>query len=208
MELYHNGSIKADDEVCSGNGYWFFVREDDLVQRFLLNGEVQGFNPISEAKNVLTREPTIKGPSGEEEDITLVGGIDFTEIRTQEKTPETFQLISQTQSVEAIKKEDFSLKVSSPQEDKKKIDVNNSSKKTALKTNKNPLRKQEWLKYISVVGFIFLFCLIYFRKSIMRYIFNSDITLISINFINSAQAQVNSPDKKKSFLKAPLSWKI
>jgi hypothetical protein len=49
LELYNNGSIKQDDEICSGNGYWFFVREDELVSRFLLGKEVQSFNPISEA---------------------------------------------------------------------------------------------------------------------------------------------------------------
>ena len=26
-ELYDNGSIKADDEVCAGNGYWFYMTE-------------------------------------------------------------------------------------------------------------------------------------------------------------------------------------
>jgi hypothetical protein len=54
IELYKNGSIKADDEICSGNGYWFFIRETELVNRFLLGQEAQGFNPISEAKDVIT----------------------------------------------------------------------------------------------------------------------------------------------------------
>ena len=31
VELYQNGSIKPDDEICSGNGYWFFIRESELV---------------------------------------------------------------------------------------------------------------------------------------------------------------------------------
>ncbi len=52
LELYNNGSIKQDDEICSGNGYWFYVREDDLVAKYLLGKETQSFNPISEAKDV------------------------------------------------------------------------------------------------------------------------------------------------------------
>lgn len=52
-ELYKNGSVKADDEFCSGNGYWFFVKEKALVERYLLGDETQEFNPISEANDVL-----------------------------------------------------------------------------------------------------------------------------------------------------------
>jgi hypothetical protein len=55
-ELYKNGSVKADDEFCSGNGYWFFVKEKALIERYLLGDEVQEFNPISEANDVLVVE--------------------------------------------------------------------------------------------------------------------------------------------------------
>lgn len=57
VDLYHNGSIKSDDEISSGNGYWFFVREKDLVGRFLTGDELQGFNPVQEAENILTATP-------------------------------------------------------------------------------------------------------------------------------------------------------
>lgn len=53
-ELYKNGSIKPDDEICSGNGYWFFVKESDLIQRYLLGDEIQTFNPISEANDAMS----------------------------------------------------------------------------------------------------------------------------------------------------------
>ncbi|MFZ4712436.1 MAG: hypothetical protein ACOYL6_01875 [Bacteriovoracaceae bacterium] len=53
-ELYKNGSVKPDDEFCSGNGYWFFVKEKALVDRYLLGDENQEFNPISEANDVLS----------------------------------------------------------------------------------------------------------------------------------------------------------
>lgn len=82
LELLQNGSIKADDEVCSGNGYWFYIREEDMVARFLLGREQQTFNPISGAKDVLTSP--VK-PGMEEDDITLVGGIDLKKLN--ERTP-------------------------------------------------------------------------------------------------------------------------
>src|SRR5690606_21666428 len=76
LELYKNGSIKPDDEVCSGNGFWFFIREDDMVARYLLGNDIQSFNPISEAKDVLTSsEPkSAEAPEAVKDDITLVGG--------------------------------------------------------------------------------------------------------------------------------------
>lgn len=81
QELYKNGSIKPDDEVCSGNGYWFFIREEDLVARFLLGHEVQGFNPISEAKDVITQGPG-QSPQAEKDDITMVGGFNLSALST------------------------------------------------------------------------------------------------------------------------------
>ena len=54
LDLYNNGSIKPDDEVCCGNGYWFFIRETELVERYLVGNNPQSFNPVSEAKDVLT----------------------------------------------------------------------------------------------------------------------------------------------------------
>lgn len=52
-ELLEKGSIKGDDELCSGNGYWFYVREKDLVEKYVLKDIPQDFNPVSEASTVL-----------------------------------------------------------------------------------------------------------------------------------------------------------
>jgi hypothetical protein len=52
LELYNNGSIKSEDEVCSGNGFWFFIREEEMVEQYLKGDEIQAFNPVSEAKDV------------------------------------------------------------------------------------------------------------------------------------------------------------
>lgn len=63
-ELYKNGSIKPDDELCSGNGYWFFVKESDLIQRYLLGDEIQTYNPICEANDVISANaPSTSGSS-------------------------------------------------------------------------------------------------------------------------------------------------
>ncbi|TDJ07378.1 MAG: hypothetical protein E2O68_03740 [Deltaproteobacteria bacterium] len=53
-ELISSGSLDLEDEVCSGNGFWFKIKENDLVDKFLHGDYIQGFNPVSEAKNILT----------------------------------------------------------------------------------------------------------------------------------------------------------
>jgi hypothetical protein len=51
IELIDEKSIAAEDEVCSGNGYWFFLRESDLVKKYIYSESTQDFNPVSEALN-------------------------------------------------------------------------------------------------------------------------------------------------------------
>ncbi len=48
-ELISSGTIKGDDEICSGNGYWLFVREQELVEKYVVGDVDQGFNPVQEA---------------------------------------------------------------------------------------------------------------------------------------------------------------
>ncbi len=80
MELMQNGSIKSEDEVCSGNGYWFHVREKDLVERFLIRQERQPFNPISEAPDVLGDAPSPVAQAYSD-DITLLTSPDLSQLR-------------------------------------------------------------------------------------------------------------------------------
>jgi hypothetical protein len=89
LELYNNGSIKPDDEICSGNGYWFFIRETDLVDRFLLGSDSQGFNPISEAKDVLTATEDTPEREATRDDITIVGGIDLKKVKESQAPAST-----------------------------------------------------------------------------------------------------------------------
>jgi hypothetical protein len=107
LELYNNGSIKPDDEVCSGNGYWFFIREDDMVDRFLVGNETQGFNPISEAKDVLTTplQPSsrMSGQQLVKDDITIVGGLNLAMLKQSAATPITPD-VSETPPLDVKKK--------------------------------------------------------------------------------------------------------
>lgn len=44
------------DEVTSGNGYWFSLKEKELVEKYLHGDLPQGYNPISESRSVLSRK--------------------------------------------------------------------------------------------------------------------------------------------------------
>ncbi len=49
------GALGLNDEVTSGNGFWFSLKEKDLVDKFLYGDVPQGYNPISESKSVLSK---------------------------------------------------------------------------------------------------------------------------------------------------------
>jgi len=61
IELLEKGSLSGDDEVTCGNGYWFWVRERDLIEKYLYGDLPQSFNPISEAEDALTAKSTADG---------------------------------------------------------------------------------------------------------------------------------------------------
>ncbi len=54
IEFVQKGALSDDDEVTSGNGYWFSISEKNLLDKYVHGDLPQSFNPISEAPNVLT----------------------------------------------------------------------------------------------------------------------------------------------------------
>jgi hypothetical protein len=59
VEFVKKGALGPDDEIASGNGYWFAISEKDLIEKYLFGDVPQSFNPISEAPSVLS----VKGGS-------------------------------------------------------------------------------------------------------------------------------------------------
>jgi|GEM_PF-6654494 len=101
IELIKNNSILPDDEICSGNGYWFFLRESELVEKYIYGSESQTFNPVSEAPDVLT----LKENEGirEADDITMVGKVDL-KLLNQLKSSDVQTIDSKKNSKKAVKK--------------------------------------------------------------------------------------------------------
>jgi hypothetical protein len=189
-ELYNNGSIKPDDEICSGNGFWFYLREEELVKRFLLGDEVQRFNPVSEAKDILTAHPLASKDLDDSDDITLIGKIN---LKANEE--------SKHQSSDTKNSTEYSEK-SLQTEPKKKYELESLSNESDLapplpeSKSEEPVvikikyKQQNYLKWLGIIAFILLVCLIYYRK-----------TILSLRtphiFLNEAQAQTESLQKKK-----------
>jgi hypothetical protein len=185
VELFQNGSIKQDDEICSGNGYWFFIRESDLVDRYLLGDEIQTFNPISEAKDVLTSSGSGGGGEPTRDDITMIGGIDLKQVMEIPQVKE-----AQTASV---------TKSATPEEAQKKKLRSEIQPKQSETPKKQP--KQNYFKYLAVFIFVILVMIIYFRKTILRSFLSSEIHYKNIPslFLAEAQAQDDGSAKKKSY---------
>lgn len=43
VELIESKALKPDDEVSSGNGYWFYIREKEFVEKYIYNDNTQNF---------------------------------------------------------------------------------------------------------------------------------------------------------------------
>lgn len=52
LELLKNDTLKPRDELCQGNGFWFFVEEKELFQKYITDSESMPFNPVTEAKEI------------------------------------------------------------------------------------------------------------------------------------------------------------
>ena len=49
LELISRGSLKKNDEISAGNGFWIFVKESSLIEIYLKKNKTQPFNLITEA---------------------------------------------------------------------------------------------------------------------------------------------------------------
>jgi hypothetical protein len=192
IELYRNGTIKSDDEICSGNGFWFFIREDEMVERYLIGSEIQGFNPISEAKDVITSTVANSQPQVKE-DITLVGALNLSALK--EEQTESRPAPTTTQVTVELKE---ATDPADP-EAKKKASLETKPIKSSPRLPSRPLKKQNYLKYVAILGFLALLLLVYYRKTIIRSLFQGEMTSSEFTLINEANAQEVIPSKKKSY---------
>ncbi len=184
LELYLNGSIHPDDEICSGNGYWFYIREKELVEKFLLGTELQGFNPLSEALQI-PAIPNQTNPENRSEGTTLSNSPNESEPKEirEESPKEATQLSGVNKSPFKKEKKDS--------QGPRTLSIKKGDSKNQESSNQVQVKsenKQQWLKYLGVIGFILLFLLIYFRKTILYNFFKVDTVSSHFSIISSASA--------------------
>lgn len=80
IELREAQVLSPDVEICSGNGFWFWIKEENLYQKYVVNQQKQPFNPISEARSVITSNSDEAPVAPVNHDITMVGGININDL--------------------------------------------------------------------------------------------------------------------------------
>jgi hypothetical protein len=127
-------------------------------------------------------------------DITLIGGINLSVLKQKINSSAVGGTIPEVPNPAAKAPVTPVDKEIPPPETKKKNNVKSESK---VSRPSKPHRKQGYLKYLGIMGFLILFMMIYFRKSIMRILFEGEITFQTVSLISPAEAQETIPDKKK-----------
>jgi hypothetical protein len=185
-DLVQSGSLKSEDEICMGNGYWFFIREKDLLDKYLWGDELQSFNPVSEVESKLT----LPLPNKEENlAIPSEADLEYPTIEVEEKNND------QNEENKEIDSED---NISYIADHFKKSENTNQTQGSSLE-NKVPqvpvqVERKSFLNsnVLTILGFLLLFLAImgfYFRKRVLKQF----LEVSSISFISTVHAQTH-PD--------------
>jgi hypothetical protein len=214
-ELLAKGSIKADDELCSGNGYWFYVREKELVEKYITGERPQDFNPVAEAISVVVSK--VVEQNQDEQEIQLPSDDDLAFPDELESVPEqknetdespVEDLDTKSQSTDIIQENSDTL-------DKLRDKANITQKKSKIKASSSAKEKninednvlapvttrkqkgflgQNMVQIIAFLFFILALLAFYYRKRIINQILSYDISIVS-----PVHAQVIPESLKKKF---------
>ncbi|MEK6623859.1 MAG: hypothetical protein AABY86_02760 [Bdellovibrionota bacterium] len=111
LELLSKNLLTDDDEICSGNGHWFYVKENSLVEKYIHEGIKQSFNPISEAKDVLNIGDLSHGGQGHDAIETPNSSLDSTVVLKMPPKNEKAKLVSKSDADEVEEKDHFPVDV-------------------------------------------------------------------------------------------------
>jgi hypothetical protein len=190
-ELLGKGSLKDEDEITCGNGYWFFVREKELVEKYITNEFPQGFNPVSEADSVLTAISEVQV----DEDELKVPNLDDLEFpKTDEK-----ELI-----LEEIKNSVVPLEnTPSPVTQERSIQHQTEQVKPLNRKTMKPLGdlqpevkiktslfNQNFLLLVAIILFVLALAGFYFRKRLVKEFIETNIHIISPGYAQIIPDQV------------------
>lgn len=208
VSLLEKNSLKDDDELTSGNGYWFWVKEKDLVQKYVYDGVEQDFNPMSEATTVLAKKDDVKVSDGPQEKIPddtpteqvipSDEDLEFPNMLATEQDEGSHEEISKEEKTSTIVVEqaapnlDQTTKVSLESLSKKAEvleKAKSSDKKKSHGLVKDKSKSDNYLFILITFVILVLVCVFFYYKKIL----NKPIPLIGMN----VYAQTTSLVKKK-----------
>lgn len=223
-ELIGNGTIKGDDEICSGNGYWIYIREEELLSKYIMGGVDQGFNPVQEAQPSVNQPKKneaheVNEPSTlpEKSDLEYPDSNNFKEAPKLE--PESADLnLDEISTKSEDEVEDLSVDHESETPQKGESNVvsikknSNLKNETTLKAGKKRKVKETLNKTESVkssklsMNLLYIFAIIFLLIAAISYKFKSTILneinkRVSISVFSEAVAQDSAIDlnsKKKN----------
>jgi hypothetical protein len=196
-ELLEKGSIKGDDELCSGNGYWFFVREKELVEKYVVGDIKQGYNPVSEAESVLTQQvlpdnvyanslmpseddleyPDDLGESNSAGKIPLDEDLTYPDPVLDEFEEEAHTINKlREKSIDTEKKKILNKKIKSSTQASSKMTMDSSS--NSVKAQKSFLN-QNLLYLLAMLFFILALLAFYYRKRIIKEVIDASLLGVS-----------------------------
>ena len=191
-ELLKNGSIKGDDEICSANGHWIYVREDELIEKYVTGETKQEFNPVQEAQPCVISEfpPDMNLLIDRSEDQSETNQVRQTLVQKNpilESTDETNSIENQSSStVGSVDKTD-------QKKNEKRIIKKRNLKGIPIHSKKSQGQLSKSALYLLVVLFVLILFVSIWKKGIILEQLNK---LGATSFISSAVAQNFDPEKK------------
>jgi len=200
-ELLKNGSIKGDDEISCANGYWLYVREEDLLEKYVFGEEKQFFNPVQEA------QPTPISDFPPNLDLLKVQPESENEHNQVNNTLIQQNPLMAEQETQAEERE-----LESQQDENQQESPNTPSENSEKKNNKRVIKRRN-LKavskqkekskshltknalYLLILVFVLVLAASFWRKGI---IIEQIKKLVSVSLIQSAVAQDFDSEKKNT----------
>ncbi|MDA8791903.1 hypothetical protein N9N67_01585 [Bacteriovoracaceae bacterium] len=194
IQLFKEGKIQPEDELSCGNGFWFYIREKKLVEKYLLSDQSQEFNPVSEADDVLANQMNYK------EDAF----IDVDAITDEVDSGNRIQNDSENQLLARAKQSKFEEIKNELDGQDIKLNFSRKSRITDIpaRTSYIEIQKKGWLND----KMIYALCLIIIVFTALAYKYKEEIIqnflkssfIYNVSPISIAHAQTNPIIKKKA----------
>ena len=123
VKLYEDKIIKDDDEICAGNGYWFYLREKEFLEKYLFGDETQPFDPMSESKDMLTQSTQPAQAPPEEAKFPPPSELDYPDNPSSQEDTDDFSDITLISDINLMEDNNQNQDLEKQRESKQKKEV-------------------------------------------------------------------------------------